>query len=99
VKNLDKYDKWFKEEIELFKLNETTEIYCVAENTRSGFRHLATLFINGNERDKAKVCYINRTWEKFTFETVIHLLLEKTDALTEEQKQLFRAELNSKYGY
>lgn len=84
---------------QIFKLNDKVEIYCESQNTRSGFRHLATLFINGTERDKAKACYINRTWEKFTFETVIHILLEKTDAFTDEEKERFRTDLNNKHGY
>jgi hypothetical protein len=84
---------------QIFKVNETTEILCEAQSTRSGFRHLATLFVNGDERDKTKCCYINRTWEKFTFESVIHKLLEQTDALTEQEKEQFKTELNNKYGY
>jgi hypothetical protein len=83
----------------IFKVNETTEILCEFVSTRSGFRHDARLFKNGNEYEKAKVCYVNRTWEKFDFETVIHKLLEKTDALTETEKEQFRTELNNKYGY
>lgn len=84
---------------QIFKLNDSVEILCESQDTRSGFRHLATLFVNGYERDKTKVCYINRTWEKFTFETVIHKLLEQTDELTDAQKDAFKTQLNDKYGY
>jgi len=84
---------------QIFKVNDNVEILCEAQDTRSGFRHVATLFKNGNEYEKTKVCYINRTWEKFTFETVIHKLLEQTDALTDVQKEAFKTQLNNKYGY
>jgi hypothetical protein len=84
----------------IFKVNDKVEIVCEWVNTRYGFRHDARLYINGNEYgNKAKCCYYNRTWEKFEFETVIHKLLEQTDALTDAEKELFRIGLNSKYGY
>jgi hypothetical protein len=83
----------------IFKINERAEIVCDWVNTRYGFRHDARLFIDGIEREKAKCCYYNRTWEKFEFETVIHKLLEKTEALTEAEKETFKTELNNKYGY
>lgn len=85
---------------QIFKVNDHIEIVCEWVNTRYGFRHDARLFINGREHgNKAKCCYYNRTWEKFEYETVIHLLLEKTDALTEPEKEQFKTELNNKYGY
>lgn len=84
----------------IFKVNDKIVIVCDWVNTRYGFRHDAKLFVNGLEHgDKAKCCYYNRTWEKFEFETVIHKLLEETDALTESEKEAFRKELNDKYGY
>jgi hypothetical protein len=75
----------------IFKVNDNIEIVCDWVNTRYGFRHDARLFVNGNETDKAKACYHNRTWERFEFETVVLLLLEKTDRLTEAEKEQFRA--------
>jgi hypothetical protein len=85
---------------QIFKVNDHIEIVCETVGTRYGFRHDARLFVKGQEYGKkAKACYYNRTWEKFTYETVIHLLLEKTDALTEPEKEQFRTKLNNKYGY
>ena len=79
----------------IFKLNEKVEIVCDWVNTRYGFRHDARLFVNGQEYGKkAKVCYYNRTWEKFEFESVIHKLIEQTDALTEAEKEQFKATLH-----
>jgi len=74
--------------MQLFTINKTISIVCIAENTRSGFRHIARLMINGIERDMAKACYQNRTWERFTYETVLSSLINKTSELTAIQKKL-----------
>jgi hypothetical protein len=63
-----------------FKINDKYQIDCWSENTRYGFRHLANLYRTGLSGttvciEKAKVCYYNRTWESFEFETVIKKLL------------------------
>jgi hypothetical protein len=84
---------------ELFQVAPNAYIVCRSENTSYGFRHLATLYVDGSERETAKACYHNRTWEKFQYETVLLLLLEKTIDFTEEQKAQIRKELNNKYGY
>jgi len=72
-----------------FRVNKKTSIICRNENTRYGFRHLATLMINGQEVDKANCCYYNRTWESYEYETVIRKLLRKTTYLTQRQKSIF----------
>lgn len=77
----------------IFKVNENTEIVCDAVGTRYGFRHDARLFVNGYEREKAKVCYYNRTWERFEFESVVRKLIDQTDCLTEAEKEQFKATL------
>ena len=78
----------------IFKVNENIEIVCDWVNTRYGFRHDARLFVNGYEKEKAKCCYYNRTWERFEFETAILKLLEQTDYLTETEKEQFKATLH-----
>jgi recombinational DNA repair protein RecT len=60
-----------------FKLNDEYSIVCEAQGTRNGFRHVAILFKNGAEIDRDKVNYLNRTWERWTFETVIKRLIER----------------------
>jgi hypothetical protein len=73
-----------------FRINEKIEIVCVSEKTRNGFRHLATLLFNGSEVDKAKCCYLNRTWERYEFQSVMSNLIEKSKALSEDEKQICR---------
>lgn len=72
----------------IFKISEKIEIVCVSESTRSGFRHLATLMIDGREEDKAKCCYQNRTWESFQFQSVCKKLVGDSKVLSDKQKKL-----------
>lgn len=51
---------------------------CRSEDTRHGFRHLCELQTeDGYTIAAAKVCYLNRTWEVYCFQTVIHAAIEK----------------------
>ena len=79
----------------IFKINENAEIVCDSVNTRNGFRHDARLFINGYEDEKAKCCYYNRTWERFKFESVILILLDKTKKLSEAEKTEFKEKMKN----
>lgn len=43
---------------------------CTSRDTRSGFAHDCTLFINNVEKSEATCYYINRTWEVYQYQTV-----------------------------
>lgn len=73
--------------MQLFKINSKISIACEASNTRSGFKHEAMLMIGGRELDWAKCTYLNRTWKRFTYESVMLKLIEKTTWLDEKQKK------------
>jgi hypothetical protein len=60
-----------------FKLSEQYSVVCEWKKTRNGFKHEATLLFNGREAGKAKICYLNRTWEAFEFESVLHECINK----------------------
>ena len=78
--------------MQTFKINNKLEVVCESQNTRYGFRHLATLLYNGYERNTAKCCYYNRTWEKYEFESVLENLLEKCGKnLSGWDKRCFKA--------
>lgn len=64
--------------------NDKVEIYCSSRNTRSGFAHDAELFINGNSYPKSTCHYINRTWECYTFQSVIQKALSDVIQRKEE---------------
>lgn len=72
-----------------FKMDEHVSIICEWKKTRTAFKHEATLLIDGNEQDKTKVCYQNRTWESYEYQTVLLKLINDTKILTVEQKALF----------
>lgn len=60
-----------------FRINDELEVICETKNTRNGFKHVATLLCRGNELESVKVCYLNRTWERYTYETVMQKLQSK----------------------
>lgn len=77
-----------------FRVNEKIDIICEWKKTRSAFKHEATLLVNGHEEATTKICYVNRTWEKFEFESVIKQLLSTTKLLTIEEKRTFLERAN-----
>jgi hypothetical protein len=74
-----------------FKLDEHVSVICDWKKTRIAFKHEATLLIDGHERDKTKICYQNRTWESYEYQSVLIKLLNDTKELLPEQKALFIA--------
>lgn len=74
--------------MKIFKINKDIEIVCKSENTRYGFRHLATLFKNGVEETNAKCCYQNRTWESYEFQSVLMNVINKSISLTDKEKKI-----------
>jgi len=74
-----------------FQINRNIEAVCQSENTRYGFRHLATLLYRGREVGSAKCCYYNRTWERYEFQSVLKSLAENAkDSLTTRQYNRFK---------
>ena len=71
----------------IFNLNKAYNVVCNSESTYYGFRHLATLHKNGFSIAKAKVCYYNRTWECFEFESVLIKIVE--DNFTDKERDKF----------
>lgn len=66
--------------MQIFKINKQYQIVCQYVSTRSWFRHTAELILNGYRTvDTAKCCYINRTWERFTYESVIQKILSQNE--------------------
>jgi hypothetical protein len=71
---------------DLFEISPTDKIVCAAQKTRNGFRHLVRYMRNGNEIASKSVSYLNRTWEKWDYETAIGGLLDKMD-MSDADKQ------------
>lgn len=59
-------------EIKKFTVNgKEYEFVNSSRNTRSGFAHDTTLFINGVAKTKNTSHYLNRTWECYRYQTVM----------------------------
>jgi hypothetical protein len=71
----------------IFNLNNEYNIVCNWQSTRYGFRHLATLHKNGFEIAKTKICYYNRTWEGFEYESILIKIIE--DNFTDQERVEF----------
>jgi len=75
----------------IFKITKDIEVVCESERTRSGFRHLATLLRNGIEEETAKCCYLNRTWERYEFQSVLNKVVNKAfenKKISDKEKKL-----------
>jgi hypothetical protein len=53
-----------------------------SRNTRTGFAHDTTLFIDGREHGRASCHYLNRTWECYRYQTVMKRCIETLIDLT-----------------
>lgn len=69
---------------------------CYGQSTSYGFRHICTKGFNNTEvcayikRDIiSKVSYYNRTWERFTYETVLKRAIENLDETQEIKDKLY----------
>lgn len=82
--------------MEIFKLGNAV-VVCESKSTRNGFKHEATLLINGCEHETAKCMYQNRTWESYRFQTVLHKVLEKATVLSADKIRRFKKKYANSY--
>lgn len=54
----------------------TFEAFCLSVSTRNGFRHEVEIKKNGYTIARGICRYINRTWERYTYESAIHKAVE-----------------------
>lgn len=62
-------------------------VICKTNRTRSGFNHVATLYVDGQSEGTAKCVYYNRTWESYQYESVLQKLFTTTKRLTDTEKK------------
>jgi hypothetical protein len=67
-----------------FKVNKNIKIIC--RPFRTGFGHIATLYINEVNKGESRIRYYNRTWESFEYESVLEKLADENQALSRSQK-------------
>lgn len=80
-------------EIKKFTVNgKEYEFVNSSRNTRNGFAHDTTLFINGVEKTENTCHYLNRTWECYRYQTVMmgairNLIVDRTTHLEKKYKE------------
>lgn len=76
--------------MKIFKVNKKIQIVCDWSKTRNGFRHEASLILGGYDIEKMTVNYLNRTWERFEYDTVINKLAENSKHLEDKERKLIK---------
>src|SRR3990167_1109797 len=77
--------------MESLKINENLQAVCEWKKTRVAFKHVATLLRDGREIAETKICYLNRTWERYTYESVLQKLLGKVEReLSDGEQKAFK---------
>ncbi len=65
-------------ELKKFKLSgKSVEFVNAYRNTRTGFAHDSTLFIDNREYGSATAIYYNRTWECYCYQSVMQKLVRQ----------------------
>lgn len=73
--------------MKIFNLNNVYSIVCNWKNTRTGFKHTGNLCKNGLSVYETKICYLNRTWERFEYESILKKVIE--DYFENKDKEKF----------
>ena len=55
-----------------FELDKEFSVLCQYKKTRNGFKHTASIWKDGLMIFKTKECYLNRTWESYEYQSVLH---------------------------
>lgn len=61
------------------------KIVCSYKSNRTGFKHIANLFISSFELAETSIQYHNRTWESYTYQDVILQAIDTAIADTKER--------------
>lgn len=73
--------------------NYNFKFVCDSRNTRYGFAHDCTLFINNIEDIKASCFYLNRTWECYQYQSVCKTAIDKEiEQTTEHITRVYKRE-------
>lgn len=79
-----------------FRIDDKMEIIAEADKTRNGFKHTATLLVDGRPVDKATAHYLNRTWESYKYQSVIDDLIDKTSYIPKDNKEILKQKFAGK---
>ena len=70
-----------------YNLCPAVSVECSYHKTRNGFRHEAVLWVDGSPDPRVKINYINRTWESFKYQSVIHKAILRSRTLGDERRE------------
>lgn len=78
-------------EIKKIEMNgKVYEFVNETKDTRHGFAHVSTLFIDNYEEMKHRCDYLNRTWESYRYQTSMKgCMCDLIEELTERLKEQF----------
>ena len=76
-----------------FKLSDSVSIDCETYETRYSWGHKAYLIINGSQEGYKKATYYNRTWESYTYQSVLFSLIESVNnkLISKEDKAKYQS--------
>lgn len=84
--------------MENFKINDELTVACEWKKTRTAFKHVATLRRGWQALNEVKICYLNRTWESYEFESVLDKLAGDKgtkNLLTAEELETFKDKIKN----
>ena len=55
----------------LFNYGDDLYVVCDHGKTRSGFKHIGKVFYKGYLVHEDKICYYNRTWEQWEYQSIL----------------------------
>lgn len=73
----------------IFNLSKNCNVVCNWKSTRSGFKHTANLCKNGYSIYETKICYLNRTWERFEYESILKKIIRNCNYFTGKEKEKY----------
>lgn len=83
--------------ITIEKENSTFNFVVSSRNTRSGFAHDCTLFVNGHGRMPVHCHYLNRTWETWTYQSAcLTAISQEIESWEKFQVDMWKSENNVK---
>jgi hypothetical protein len=78
-----------------FKLDKNIYIDCWTYETRYSWGHKAELYINNELVSEKKITYYNRTWEAYTYQSILGYIVEKYSGFTKKQKVKYNSMIQS----
>lgn len=75
-----------------FKLSDHVLITCESYETRYSWGHKAYLLINGHQEAYKKITYYNRTWESYTYQTILSCIVDSVSnrIISKEDKKRYQ---------